>query len=97
MGGNCELSECNKTVVKEDVIIIGESNIPATVPVHATEMYAKNIFNFVSCMIKDKKLNLDMEDEVIAKSLVVKDGKVIFEPVKELIGGEKKEKGGKKE
>ena len=91
MGGNCELSECNKTVVKEDVIIIGESNIPATVPVHATEMYAKNIFNFVSCMIKDKKLNLDMEDEVIAKSLVVKDGKVIFEPVKELLGiGEKK-------
>ena len=97
MGGNCELSECNKTVVKEDVIIVGEPNIPATVPVHATEMYAKNIFNFVSCMIKDKKLNLDMEDEVIAKSLVVKDGKVIFEPVKELIGGEKKEKGGKKE
>jgi NAD(P) transhydrogenase subunit alpha len=89
MGGNCELSECNKTVVKEGVIIVGEPNIPATVPVHATEMYAKNIFNFVSCMIKDKKLNLDMEDEVIAKSLVVKDGEIVFEPVKELLGGKK--------
>jgi hypothetical protein len=47
-------------------------------------------------MIKDKKLNLDMEDEVIAKSLVVKDGEIVFEPVNELLSISE-EKGGKKE
>ena len=78
-GGNCELSQEGKIIVKHGVRIIGEGNIPATVPVHSSEMYAKNILNFILAMTKQGKLNLDMEDEVIAKSLVTKDGKIVFE------------------
>lgn len=78
-GGNCELSQEGKIIIKHGVKIIGEPNIPATVPVHSTEMYAKNILNFILTMTKEGKLNLDMEDEVIAKSLVTKEGEIIFE------------------
>lgn len=68
--GNCALSEAGKTVVKHGVTIIGEENIPSTIPTHATDMYAKNILNFLFGIIKEGKLNINNDDEVYKNSLV---------------------------
>lgn len=78
-GGNCPLSEPNATVVKHGVTIIGEGNLAGRVPVDASAMYARNLFNFISPMIdpESKTLNIDWEDEVIAGALVTKDGAVV--------------------
>ena len=87
-GGNCEMTEAGEVVVKHGIAIIGELNVPSTVPVHSTEMYAKNVLNFLMCIIKDGKLNLDMEDEVVKESLLTHQGKVYHEPTAKLLGGE---------
>lgn len=78
-GGNCPLSEPNANVVKHGVTIIGEGNLAGRVPVDASAMYARNLFNFISPMIdpESKTLNIDWEDEVIAGALVTKDGAVV--------------------
>jgi len=87
-GGNCKLTEPGQSVVKYGIRIIGTLNVPSTVPVHATEMYAKNILNFLSLIIKEGKLNLDMEDEVVKESLLTHQGRVYHEPTAKLLGGE---------
>lgn len=84
-GGNCELSEKGKTVNKYGVTIIGEPNLPSLVPYHASEMYSKNLFNLINYASKDGSFNLNMDDEIIKKSTIVKDGQVIHERTKELI------------
>ncbi len=76
-GGNCELSEPGKTVDFESrVIIHAPINVPSQTPVHASEMYAKNLFNLVSPFIKEGELELDWEDEVIANCALTHDGQV---------------------
>ncbi len=84
-GGNCEISEKSKTVKKYGVTIIGEPNLPSLVPYHASEMYARNLFNLISYSSKDGKFNHNLEDEIIGKATIVKDGKVIHEKTLELI------------
>jgi NAD(P) transhydrogenase subunit alpha len=84
-GGNCELTEANKTVEKYGVKIHGPINLAATVPFHASQMYSKNIVTFLNLLVKEGKLNLDMEDEIIRDTLVTKDGQVVNQRVKELI------------
>lgn len=84
-GGNCEISEKGKTVKKYGVTIIGEPNLPSLVPYHASEMYARNIFNLISYSSKDGKFNHNLEDEIIGKATIVKDGKVVHEKTLELI------------
>lgn len=79
-GGNCEATEPGKTIEYEDVIVHGPVNIPSLIPVHATEMYAKNLYNFLSPMIKDGQLALDWEDEVIKESVLTHEGEVKHEP-----------------
>jgi NAD(P) transhydrogenase subunit alpha len=79
-GGNCELTEPGKTIEYNDVIIHGPVNIPSLIPVHATEMYAKNLFNFLSPMIKEGNLELDWEDEVIKESVLTHEGEIKHEP-----------------
>ena len=59
-GGNCELTEMGKTVVKEGVTLIGATNVASGVPYHASQMYAKNITNFLVHLVKDGKLQLNM-------------------------------------
>ena len=85
-GGNCELTESGKVVVKHGVTIDGTLNIPATVPYHASQTYSKNMTNFLGLLIKEGALNLDLEDEIIAGALVTKDGAVVNERVKEALG-----------
>ena len=69
-GGNCELTEPGQTVVKHDVTIASPLNLPATMPEHASELYAKNVTALLDLLIKDGKLAPDFDDEVIAESCV---------------------------
>ena len=78
-GGNCPLSEFGKVVVKEGVILVGHANGPARVAADATAMYAKNLFNFIEPMVdtETKDFKIDWEDEIIAGSLISRDGAVV--------------------
>src|ERR1700724_2871914 len=69
-GGNCELTEPGRTVVKHDVTIASPLNLPATMPQHASELYSKNITALLELMVTDGQLAPDFDDEVIAKSCV---------------------------
>jgi NAD(P) transhydrogenase subunit alpha len=84
-GGNCELTRPGETYEHNGVVIAGPLNIPSSFPVPASEMYAKNLFNFLSPMIKDGVLNLDWNDEVIAKSALTRDGRIVHEPTSKLV------------
>lgn len=84
-GGNCELSEKNKTVVKHNVTIIGEPNLPSLVPYHASEMYSKNLLSLIEYSTKDGNFIVNMEDEIFKGAVIVKDGQVVHERTKELL------------
>ncbi len=88
-GGNCEMTRPGETYEHKDVIIHGPVNIPSLIPVHATEMYAKNLYNFMSPFIKDGQLELDWDDEVIAESVLTHAGEIRHEPThKRILGGD---------
>ena len=86
-GGNCELTKKDEVVNHNKVIIDGTSNIPATMPVHASELYAKNIAALITYMTDESKLNLNMEDEIISGSTFTHDGKITHEPTREIVEG----------
>jgi proton-translocating NAD(P)+ transhydrogenase subunit alpha len=75
-GGNCELTEAGTEVVRNGVIILGPLNLPSTLPVHASQMYARNISSFLSLLIKDGALRLDFTDEIIRETCVTHAGEV---------------------
>jgi NAD(P) transhydrogenase subunit alpha len=74
-GGNCELTEPGQIVVKHDVTIASPLNLPATMPEHASELYARNVWALLELMVKDGALAPDFTDEVLAKSCVTRDTK----------------------
>jgi NAD(P) transhydrogenase subunit alpha len=84
-GGNCELTQPGETIEHQNVTIEGPLNIPSQVPVHASEMYSKNLFNLLSLMIKDGELALDWEDEIIAQSALTHAGEIKHEKIKSLV------------
>ena len=75
-GGNCELTIPGETFGHELVMIYGPLNVPAMMPVHASEMYSKNLFNFLSLIVHDGEIRPDWDDEIVAGSLLTKDGKI---------------------
>jgi NAD(P) transhydrogenase subunit alpha len=85
-GGNCEVTEPGSTVEVGGVTVIGPLNIPSMVAFHASQMYSKNITNFLALMVKDGKLEIDTEDEIISGSLVTDGGAVVHEAVKQATG-----------
>ncbi len=88
-GGNCELTKAGETVVHNGVSIIGPVNLAATVARHASEMYARNLFNFLSPAIKDGELAIDWSDEVFSGAVLTHDGTIRHEPTrKALTSGE---------
>lgn len=87
-GGNCELSEAGKTVNHNGVLIVGPENLASQLPMDASDMYARNIYNLLSPMIKDGEYEPDFEDEVVAGSLLTRDGEVIHGPTKALLEGD---------
>ncbi|HZW59827.1 MAG TPA: NAD(P) transhydrogenase subunit alpha, partial [Woeseiaceae bacterium] len=86
-GGNCELTQAGRTVVEHGVKIVGPVNLPATLGRHASEMYARNLFNFLGPAIKDGELHIDWDDEVFAKSALTRDGEIVHAPTRDAIGG----------
>ena len=84
-GGNCEVTEKDKIITHNDVTVDGTSNIPATMPVHASELYAKNISALVLYMTKENNLNFDMDDEIISGSTFTHQGTITHEPTRNLL------------
>jgi len=85
-GGNCEVTENDKVVEVYGVKIIGNSNYPSGMPVDASRMYGKNLFNFLKLLIdQDGKLNLDFEDEIIKGACITHNGEVVNERVKSIL------------
>ena len=76
-GGNCELSESGVILEKYGISIDGTKNIPGMVPTASTWMFAQNVFNYVANLVKDGKIDVDMSDEIIASSLVSRDGVLV--------------------
>jgi NAD(P) transhydrogenase subunit alpha len=85
-GGNCELSRPGEIAFEHGVTILGPVNISATVPYHASQMFAKNIVTFLLNMVKEGKVDVNMDDEVVAGSLVTRDGEVAHPQVREAMG-----------
>jgi NAD(P) transhydrogenase subunit alpha len=85
-GGNCELSEPGKTITAHDVIITAPLNVPSTMAEHASQLYARNIEALLGLMIKDGKLNLDFEDEVIAGACITREKEIVNEGAKQAAG-----------
>ncbi|MAT14391.1 MAG: NAD(P)(+) transhydrogenase (Re/Si-specific) subunit alpha [Planctomyces sp.] len=85
-GGNCELTVAGQTIDHNGVKIIGPQNITSTIPDHASEMYVKNITTFLKNLVPKGEVTFNMEDEIIADTLITKDGSVVQPRVRELLG-----------
>jgi NAD(P) transhydrogenase subunit alpha len=77
-GGNCELTQPGQRVEHAGVVILGPLNLPAGAPLHASEMYARNVFNFGELLLRDGALAPDFEDELVARSCVSHAGEARF-------------------
>lgn len=86
-GGNCELSKAGENVIHNGVTIVGPENLPSQMPVHASEMYARNLYNFLSPWIKDGELEFDWEDDILVGSVLTRDGEITHERTREQIEG----------
>ena len=85
-GGNCELTENDKIVVKDGVTIIGDSNLSSTLSMDASKMFGKNVINFLKLMINDEGgLNLNFEDDIVLNTCVTNDKSVVSERVKNIL------------
>ena len=84
-GGNCELTEKDEIVDHNGVTIDGTSNIPGSMPVHASELYAKNITAFITYMINDGQLELDLDDEIVSGAMYTHLGEITNEATAESI------------
>jgi H+-translocating NAD(P) transhydrogenase subunit alpha len=82
-GGNCELTKSGETTVEHGVTIIGRFNLASTVPYHASQMYSRNVTAFIQYLVKDGKLNLDLEDEIVRSTLVTRGGEIVNARVRE--------------
>ena len=76
-GGNCELTKPDETVVAHGVTVLGPTNLPATVPFHASQMYGRNLATFLAHLVKDGRMALDPEDEITRETLVTREGRIV--------------------
>ena len=76
-GGNCELTQLGKTIDHQGVLVHGPSNLPSSAPLHASEMYARNLFHLLKLLITDGELTVDRDDDVIAGCLLSDGGQIV--------------------
>src|SRR5215471_16962266 len=88
-GGNCELTEPEQVVIKHGVTIHGPTNLATTMPVHASQLYARNVTELLRELVKDGALALDFEDEVVKGACVTHAGKIVNEAVKAALAARK--------
>jgi len=91
-GGNCELTRAGETIVEQGVTIIGAVNLASTIPFHASQLYSRNLANFLHLLFKEGQMNL--EDEITRSTLVCHQGEVVHPRVRENLAGEGAEGGG---
>jgi H+-translocating NAD(P) transhydrogenase subunit alpha len=84
-GGNCDITEAGQTVVKHGVTIIGPVNLASGVPYHASMMYARNITAFLTYIIKEQKLNLNLSDQIVGDTLLTHGGEIVQGRVREFL------------
>ena len=84
-GGNCELTELNKVVDVDGVFVDGTGNVPSTVPLHASILYARNVANLFLSLYKDGKVELDFEDDITRGCCVTHGGEIVHERARELM------------
>ncbi|HZD66603.1 MAG TPA: Re/Si-specific NAD(P)(+) transhydrogenase subunit alpha, partial [Acidimicrobiales bacterium] len=84
-GGNCELSEPGRTVVRHDVRIAAPLNLPSSLPEHASQLFARNVQALLDLLVRDRTLHLDLEDEVVTGLCVVREGRIRNERVRALV------------
>jgi NAD(P) transhydrogenase subunit alpha len=82
-GGNCELTKTGETVKAHDVTIIGAINLASSVPYHASQMYARNLTTYLAYMVKDGKLQLNLQDEIIRETMINSSGEIVNARVRE--------------
>jgi NAD(P) transhydrogenase subunit alpha len=80
-GGNCELSQADVIVERDGVTIMAPTNLAATVPVHASQLYSRNVTSFLALLVKDGQLHIDMKDDVVGPSCVTHNGEVVNQRV----------------
>ena len=86
-GGNCALTKIDETVLHNGVKIYGPANVPSMLGNHASELYAKNLLNFLELLIQDGAINIDLEDEILSASLITHDGEIHHAGIKEQLEG----------
>jgi len=93
-GGNCELTEAGETVEHEGVRIVGPVNLPSTMPIHASQLYSRNMYNLIGHITEDRSedkdekdlhLDLDFEDEIISETCIAHDGEIRHEPTRKAL------------
>ena len=85
-GGNCELTKPGEIILHNGVKIDGTLNLPATMQIHASQLYAKNVSTFLTYMVKDGNLDLNLDDEIISGSMFTHNGQVTHEPTSKALG-----------
>jgi NAD(P) transhydrogenase subunit alpha len=83
-GGNCALTQPGRNVVEAGVTVMGPVNLPATVPNHASQMYARNMTAFLKHLLHDGALTIDMDDEITRETLVTHEGQIIHPRVRQI-------------
>ncbi|MGH7329476.1 MAG: Re/Si-specific NAD(P)(+) transhydrogenase subunit alpha, partial [Polyangiaceae bacterium] len=86
-GGNCALTTPGEVKIEDGVTIVGTKNLPATLPLHASQLYSRNVLAFLEVIVKDGKLNLDRGDEIVRDTLLTSDGEILHEPTKAALAG----------
>jgi NAD(P) transhydrogenase subunit alpha len=85
-GGNCEASEPGTDVLRHGVRVLAPLSLATTIPHHASQLYAKNVANFVVNLVKKGELQLDADDEIVQESLLTRGGEVVHPRVREALG-----------
>ena len=81
-GGNCAFTKPGQEVIQHGVTILGPTNLPSTVPYHASQMYARTVTNYLMHLVKDAKISLDLNDELTRAPMVTHQGEVLFPAAK---------------
>jgi NAD(P) transhydrogenase subunit alpha len=86
-GGNCALTKPGEIIVANGVTIVGTKNLPATMPLHASQLYSRNVLALLDVIVKEGALTLDRNDEIVRDTLLTQDGEILHEPTKAAMAG----------
>jgi len=85
-GGNCELTQADEMVVAHNVKILGPTNLPSQLSLHASQLYARNVFALLQLLLSEEGINLDFEDQVINETTVTHNGQIHSPVIRGLLG-----------